>query len=74
MDRQKIEDEVLHLSKEDRARLIQRLVLSLDSPTPDELRAEWLDEARRRTKERDDGTAQTVAGAEVLKKARSLVK
>jgi putative addiction module component (TIGR02574 family) len=74
VDRQKIEDEALHLSKEDRAQLIQRLVLSLDSPTPDELRAEWLNEAQRRAKELDDGTAQTVAGDEVLKKARSLVK
>jgi len=73
MDRKRIEHEALHLSREDRARLIQRLVLSLDSPSRYELRAEWLDEAQRRAKELDDGTAQSVAGDEVLAKARSLV-
>lgn len=74
MDRQKIEDEALHLSKEDRVQLIQRLVLSLDSPSPDELRAEWLNEARRRAKELNEGTVQSIPGEEVLRKARELVR
>lgn len=74
MDRQKIEDEALHLSKEDRTQLIQRLVLSLDSPAPDELRAEWLNEAQRRAKELNEGAVQTVPGQEVLRKARALVR
>ena len=74
MDRQKIEDEALHLSKEDRAQLIQRLVLSLDSPPPEELRAEWLNEAQRRAKELDEGTVQAIPGGEVLRKARALVR
>ena len=74
MDLQKIEDEALHLPREDRAHLIQRLVLSLDSPSPDELRSDWLAEAQRRAKELDDGTVQAVTGDEVLKKARSLVR
>ena len=74
MDRQKIEDEALHLSKEDRAQLIQRLVLSLDSPSPEELRAEWLNEAQRRVKELDEGTVQAIPGDEVLRKARALVR
>jgi len=33
MSLQKIENEALHLPKEERAKLIQRLVLSLDSPS-----------------------------------------
>ena len=74
MDLQKIEDEALHLPKEDRAHLIQRLVLSLDSPSSDELRSDWLAEAQRRAKELDDGTLRAVPGDEVLKKARSLVR
>jgi len=74
MDRQKIEDEALHLSKEDRAQLIQRLVLSLDSPSPEELRGEWLSEAQRRAKELNEGTVQTIPGEEVLRKARALVR
>lgn len=74
MDRRQIEEEALHLSKEDRAQLIQRLVSSLDSPTPEELKAEWLEEAQRRAEELDDGTAQGIPGDEVLKKARALVR
>lgn len=74
MDRRKIEDEALHLSKEDRAQLIQRLVLSLDSPSPEELRAEWLSEAQSRAKELDEGTVQAIPGEEVLRKARALVR
>ena len=37
MNLQKIEDEALHLPKEERAQLIQRLVLSLESPSEEEL-------------------------------------
>ena len=74
MDLQKIEDEALHLPQKDRAHLIQRLVLSLDSPSSDELRSNWLAEAQRRAKELDDGTVQAILGDEVLKKARSLIK
>jgi putative addiction module component (TIGR02574 family) len=74
MDRQKIEDEALHLSKEDRALLIRKLVLSLDSPTPEDLRAEWLNEAQRRAEELDQGEVQSVSADEVLQKARALIK
>ncbi|WP_416138236.1 addiction module protein [Halomonas sp. HK25] len=70
MDLQQLEDEALHLPKEERARLIQRLVLSLDSPSADELRADWLVEARRRAEELDNGSVQAVPGEDVLKKAR----
>lgn len=74
MDRQKIEDEALHLSKEDRDLLIRRLVLSLDSPTPEDLRSEWLNEAQRRARELDEGEVQSVSADEVLRKARALIK
>lgn len=74
MDLQTIEDEALHLSKEERARLIQRLVLSLESPSEKELRSDWLLEARRRAEELDNGSVQAVPGDEVLRKARALNK
>lgn len=73
MDPQKIEDEAMHLPRQDRTQLIRRLVLSLDSPTPDELRSDWLAEAQRRAKELDDGTVQPVPGSDVLRKARALI-
>ncbi|CAN7217129.1 addiction module protein [Pseudomonas sp. LjRoot71] len=74
MDLQKIEDEALHLPKKERAQLIQRLVLSLDAPSEEELRADWLLEARRRAEELDSGAVQAVPGDEVMKKARALIR
>lgn len=74
MDLQKIEDEALHLPKDERAQLIQRLVLSLDSPSVEELRADWLLEARRRAEELDSGLVQAVPSDEVMRKARALLR
>jgi putative addiction module component (TIGR02574 family) len=74
MDLQKIEDEALHLPKDERAQLIQRLVLSLDSPSVEELRADWLLEARRRAEELDSGAVQAVPSDEVMRKARALLR
>lgn len=73
-DLQKIEDEVLQLPKEERAHLIQRLVLSLDTPSVEELRADWLAEARCRAEELDNGSVQAVSGEDVLRKAQALLK
>tara|TARA_R110000782_G_C14791817_1_gene411009 strand:- start:1572 stop:1796 length:225 start_codon:yes stop_codon:yes gene_type:complete len=74
MNLQKIEDEALHLTKEERARLIQRLVLSLESPSDSELGSDWLLEARRRSEELDNGTVQAVSSDDVMRKARALLK
>lgn len=74
MNLQRIEQEALHLPKEDRAQLVQRLVLSLDSPSEDELRSDWLLEARRRAEELDNGSVQAVPGEDVLRKAQALIK
>ena len=54
--------------------LIQRLVLSLESPSAEELTSDWLVEAQRRTMELDNGSVQAVPGDEVLRKARALIK
>ncbi|MEX1670918.1 addiction module protein [Zhongshania guokunii] len=74
MNLQKIEDEALHLPKEERTKLIQRLVLSLDSPSESELRSDWLHEAQRRAAELDNGSVQAVPSEEVMRKARTLIK
>lgn len=74
MNLQKIEDEALHLPKEERAQLIQRLVLSLECPSEEELRVDWLLEARRRGEELDTGAVQAVPGKDVMSKARALIK
>lgn len=74
MNFQQIEDEALHLSKEERAQLVQKLVLSLESPSEEELKADWLLEARRRAEELDNGSVQAISADEVMRKARALFK
>ncbi|MEX2474096.1 addiction module protein [Marinobacter sp.] len=74
MNLQRIEDEALHLPKEERALLIQKLVLSLEWPSREELRSGWVLEARRRAQELDDGSVQAVSSEDVMRKARALIK
>ncbi|MBT6550674.1 MAG: addiction module protein [Gammaproteobacteria bacterium] len=74
MNLQKIENEAMHLPKGERASLIQKLVLSFDTPTPLELREDWLIEAQNRAKELDQGSVTPIPGNEVLQKARALIK
>jgi putative addiction module component (TIGR02574 family) len=74
MNLQKIEEEALHLPKEERVQLVQRLILSLESPSKEELRSDWLHEARRRAEELDSGSVQAVSGEDVMRKARALIK
>jgi putative addiction module component (TIGR02574 family) len=74
MDLQQIEDEALHLPKEERTALMQKLLLSLDVPSPEELREDWLAEAKRRAMELDDGKVQAIPGDDVLSRARALLR
>lgn len=70
MNLQRIEDEALHLPRVERIKLIQRLVLSLESPSEQGLSSDWLIEARRRAEELDSGAVEAVPGEDVLKKAK----
>lgn len=74
MNLQKIEDEALHLPKRERVLLIQRLLMSLESSSEEELKSDWLLEPRRRVEELDGGSVQAVPGEDVMRKARALIK
>ena len=74
MNLKQIEDEALHLSEEERAGLAQKLLLSLDAPTTDEIEEDWLIEARRRARELDEGIVKPISAEEVRKKARALLR
>ncbi len=74
MDLQKIENEALHLSRAERAKLIQTLVLSLEGSLDDELKSDWLMEAKRRGEELDNGTVEAIPAHQVMEKARALLK
>ena len=74
MNLKQIEDEALHLSEEERAELAQKLLLSLDVPTKEEIEQDWLIEAHRRAKELDEGIVQPIPAEVVRKKAQSLLR
>lgn len=47
MNLEQIENEVLHLSEEERAHLAQKLILSLEALNDEDLGSEWLVEAQK---------------------------
>ena len=73
MDSQAIEQEALGLPPEDRAKLAQKLLLSLDALSEDESEQGWLIEADRRARKLDRGDVQPVSADDVRKKARALL-
>lgn len=74
MNLKQIRDEALHLSEEERADLAHKLLLSLDTPSPDEIATDWLLEAHRRAQELDEGIVQPIPSEEVRKKAQALLR
>jgi len=74
MNAKRVEEDALHLPYEERAALVQKLLLSLDTPEPEEALSEWLLEGRRRARELDAGTVQAVTAEEVMRKARALLR
>ena len=74
MNLKQIEDEALHLSEEGRVELAQQLLLSLDTPTTDEIEEDWLLEAQHRAREIDEGIVQPIPAEEVRKKALALFR
>ena len=74
MNLRQIEDEALHLSEEKRAELAQKLLLSLDAPSEDEIAEDWIAEVQRRAHEIDEGTVQPIPADEVRRKALALLR
>ena len=69
-----VEYEALLLPPQERAKLAQRLLLSLDELSEEELNELWLSEANRRARELDSGESQPVSSEEVMRKAKALLK
>ena len=74
MDPQTVEQEALLLPQEARAKLAQKLLLSLDTLSDEESKQAWLVEADRRARELDNGNVQPISAEEVRRKARSLLR
>jgi putative addiction module component (TIGR02574 family) len=74
MNIQAIEQEVLHLPIEDRARLAEKLLSSLDTLSEQEIEKLWLVEAQHRAAEIDNGTVQLVSAEEVERRIQAILK
>jgi putative addiction module component (TIGR02574 family) len=67
-------EQALQLKKEERHRLAEALVDSLESATPDEIAAAWEVEIERRIDDLDAGRAVLVDGDAVLAEARERLR
>ncbi|MBS0431705.1 MAG: addiction module protein [Proteobacteria bacterium] len=65
-----LEQEALHLPVQERARLAQRLLESLDELSDSEVEQLWLTEAERRAREIDEGSVELVSGDELDRRIR----
>jgi putative addiction module component (TIGR02574 family) len=69
-----LEAEALKLDPQDRARLAERLLGSLEELPEAEVEALWLDEAERRDREVTEGRLKLIPGDEVLAELKSRFK
>lgn len=74
MSLEQIEDKALQLPEGDRAKLAQKLLLSLDVLSESEIAEDWLIEAQRRARELDAGIVQPISAEEVRRKALALLR
>jgi putative addiction module component (TIGR02574 family) len=68
------EKKALELPLQERARLAQRLLESLDETSEQDTEALWLDVAERRAAEIDQGKAKLVSSEEIERRVRARLK
>jgi hypothetical protein len=69
-----IEREIRALEPDDQEHLFRALLEELDGPPDPGVEQAWLEEAQRRSRELDSGTAEAISADEVLAKARADLK
>ncbi|MBX3649650.1 MAG: addiction module protein [Rhodocyclaceae bacterium] len=69
-----IEEEALALPLQERAKLVERLLDSLDNLPEQEAEALWLDVAERRAREIDEGRVQLVSPKELERRVQARLK
>jgi putative addiction module component (TIGR02574 family) len=74
MNLHEIEREAMHLTEDERAKLAQKLLLSLESSAEADIAADWLTEASRRARDLDEGLVQPIPAEEVRRKALALLR
>lgn len=68
-----LEEKMLKLGIEDRSRLAEKLILSLDAPPEEENLCLWVAEAERRLRQLRTGKAKEIPAREVLRRARAAI-
>ena len=71
---EKIQNDAMSLSKQERAFLADRLLSSLGDDVLTEVDAAWIEEAERRYQEYKDGKRQGVSAQDVFAEADSFLK
>jgi len=74
MDLTSIGHEALKLPTEERARLVELLLRSMDEPGETGFEEEWLIGVRRRAEQLDRGDVSPVPAEDVRRKARELLR
>jgi putative addiction module component (TIGR02574 family) len=74
MNASTIEEEALALPLKERAKLVERLLESLDDLPEREAEALWLDVVERRAREIDEGTVQLVTADELERRVQARLK
>ena len=74
MSFKQIENTALQLSEGERAKLAQKLLLSLDVLSESDIAEDWLIEAQRRARKLDAGIVQPISAEEVRRKALALLR
>ena len=70
---EELETKVLNLSIEGRARLAEKLILSLDAPSEEENLHLWVVEAEKRLKALREGKAKEIPAEEAFRRARAAI-
>ena len=73
MNPEQLEAEIMKLNLDARAKLAERIILSLDAPSDEENLRLWVLEAERRLKDLREGKAKEVPAEEVFRRARAAI-
>ena len=70
MNDEQLEAEIMKLDLDARARLAEKLILSLDAPSDEENLRLWVGEAERRFRDLREGKGGEIPAEEVFRRAR----
>lgn len=73
MNTEQLEAEIMKLSLDARAKLAERIILSLDAPSDEENLQLWVQEAERRLKDLREGKAKEIPAEDVFQRARAAI-